>query len=261
MHDPRVGAAVRAIRHRRGWRQVDLAKAAGVSQSLISAVEHGHLSGVSIGTVRDVVAALGVRMEIELKWRGGAIDRLLDERHATLVGRTVTLLRQFGWATEVEVSYAHYGERGSIDVLAWHPAERGLLVVEVKSELASVEATLRKLDEKARLAPVVFTGGRERPAHVSRLVVFPGTMTARRAVARHAAVLDAAFPARGGALRSWLRQPAGTVRGLLFVTDSSQVNGRWGQTTRIRRKAAQPCVIGGDQGPTTAVPTPGQLRG
>ena len=54
---------------------------------------------------------------------------------------------------------------------------------------------------------------------------------------------DAAFPARGGALRSWLRQPAGTVRGLLFVTGSSQGNGRWGQTTRIRRKAAQPCVL------------------
>jgi transcriptional regulator with XRE-family HTH domain len=95
-----------------------LAKSAGVSQSLISAVEHGHLAGVSIGTMRNVVGALGVRMELELRWRGGAIDRLLDERHAVLVGRTVLLLRRCGWATEIEVSYARYGERGSIDVLA-----------------------------------------------------------------------------------------------------------------------------------------------
>jgi hypothetical protein len=53
------------------------------------------------------------------------------------------------------VSYSVYGERGSIDLLAWHPAIRTLLVIEVKTEVSSVEAMLRKHDEKVRLAPRV----------------------------------------------------------------------------------------------------------
>ena len=253
MHDPRIGAAVRVIRHRRGWRQLDVAAAAGVSQTLVSAVERGHVDGISVGTIRNVVGALGVRMELELRWRSGAIDRLLDERHAVLVGRTVLLLRRRGWATDVEVSYAHYGERGSIDVLAWHEPSRTLLVVEVKSALMSVEATLRKLDEKARLAPAIVASRQERPACVSRLVILPATTTARRAVARHAAVLDAALPERGGTLRMWLREPSGSVRGLLFVAFSSQVIGgrACSHPPRVRRAAPRTAACGRVHRPAT----------
>jgi hypothetical protein len=106
--------------------------------------------------------------------------------------------------------------------------------VEVKSELASVEATLRKLDEKVRLAPTIVNGGQGRPASVSRLVVLPSTTVARRAIARHSAVLEAALPARGSSLRAWLAEPSGSVGGLQFVAFSSQVNGGSGRTSRIR---------------------------
>jgi predicted transcriptional regulator len=37
--DRRVGLVIRALRRRRGWRQVDLAAAASVSQSLIARAE------------------------------------------------------------------------------------------------------------------------------------------------------------------------------------------------------------------------------
>ncbi|HEY4190087.1 MAG TPA: hypothetical protein VGM28_06685, partial [Candidatus Limnocylindrales bacterium] len=52
-----------------------------------------------------------------------------------------------------------YGERGSIDILAWHAATRTLLIVEVKTEIASAEEMLRRHDAKVRLGPAI---GRER---------------------------------------------------------------------------------------------------
>jgi hypothetical protein len=60
-------------------------------------------------------------------------------------------LRAGGWTTAVEVTFNHYGDRGSIDVLAVHPVARIALVVEVKTEITSAEETLRRLDVKVRL--------------------------------------------------------------------------------------------------------------
>jgi hypothetical protein len=82
-----------------------------------------------------------------------------------------------------------------------------MLVVEVKSELTSIEATLRKLDEKVRLAGVLARDPGWRAERSARLIVLPATTTARRAVVRHGAVLDVAAPLRGRGLSS-LAQPA-----------------------------------------------------
>lgn len=81
-----------------------------------------------------------------------------------MAGRIVASLTALGWSTAVEVTYARYGERGSIDVLAFRPDARSLLVVELKTELTSLEETLRRLDQKVRLGPSIaaehWDGGR-----------------------------------------------------------------------------------------------------
>jgi hypothetical protein len=154
------------------------------------------------------------------------VDRLLDERHARLVGETVAWLVQAGWEAQVEVTYSVYGERGSIDVLGWSPPLRMLLVVEVKSELASIEETLRKHDEKCRLASRV---ARERFGWTARgsarLLVATSDRTTRRRVERAASVLDAAYPMRGGAARAWLRSPTAAAVGMLWLADTSRRSG------------------------------------
>jgi transcriptional regulator with XRE-family HTH domain len=152
MDDVRVGRLLRALRRRRGLRQFDVALAARVAQSTVSLIERGHLDRLSLRTVRTVFAVVDARFEGSVSWRGGAIDRLLDERHALLVGEIATLLRSLGWRVEIEVTFAVYADRGSIDVLAYHPATRMLLVVEVKTELTSIEETVRRHDMKSRLA-------------------------------------------------------------------------------------------------------------
>jgi transcriptional regulator with XRE-family HTH domain len=219
MNDATVGRSIRILRLRLGWRQQDLAEKAGVSQGLVSLVERGRLDAVTIRKLRRVLGALDAETLFDVRWRGGLLDRLLDERHATLVGKVATVLSRFGWQVVPELTYSVFGERGSIDLVAWHATSRTLLVVEVKTELASIEATLRKLDEKVRLAPsLVNERFGWRPGPVARLLVLPADRTQRRRVARHGAVLDRALPARGPVVRMWLRGPQASIAGIAFLS-------------------------------------------
>jgi transcriptional regulator with XRE-family HTH domain len=256
MNDIRMGSRVRAVRLRLGWRQSDVADRAGVSQSVVCRVEHGQLEHVTLRTLRRVLGALEVDLELVPRWRGGDLDRLADEDHAALVGRTAALLESLGWQVAPEVSFAVYGERGSIDLLAWHPATRTLLVVEVKTAITSVEETLRRHDVKVRLAPAI---ARERfgweARSAARLLVLPEASTARRRVARHATVFGRAYPLRGRAARAWLRGPSGapgtpapsptptpTPGMLVFLSDMPGGTGshRLGPRRRVRRPVSQP---------------------
>jgi transcriptional regulator with XRE-family HTH domain len=242
VNDVQAGAVIKAIRIRRGWRQVDLADAAGVSQQEISIIELGRLDMVSVRSLRHVARALDVAVGSTSGGSGGFVDRLLDERHADLVGHGVTELSSFGWQPDVEVSYAHYAERGSIDILCSRADRRIVLVVEVKSRLVSVEAMMRKLDEKTRLASRIASerlGWRQ--ASIARLLILPSTEAARSQVSRQRAVLGGAFPLRAAALRAWLanpsNEPARGVSGLLYVTPT-KVAGGISSVTRVRRPRA-----------------------
>jgi len=152
--------------------QRELGRRAGLSQQAISLVERGHGSRLSGAALRRLFAALDARWEPVVSWRGGEIDRLLDAQHARLVGAIVRVLGRHDWTVEVEVTYSEFGERGSIDVLAWKKDVSVALVVEGKSELVSVEATLRKLDEKVRLTRDKLADARlgTRPRTVGRLL-------------------------------------------------------------------------------------------
>jgi hypothetical protein len=201
-------------------------------------VERGRIGDINVDTLRAVAAVVDASIQVEVRWQGGALDRLLDERHASLLGATVVMLGRHGWTAEVEVTYSHYGERGSIDILAGHERARIALAVEVKAELVSIEATLRKLDEKVRLAGAI---ARDRfgwrPGHVARMLVLPSSTTERRRAARHVLVLDAALPVRQDELRAWVSRPAGSVNGLLFVADSTARDAKNASATsdRVRR--------------------------
>jgi hypothetical protein len=112
------------------------------------------------------------------------------------VSEVIRWLRAEGWEVDAEVTFSIAGERGSVDVLAFHPASGALLVVEVKSVVADVQGTLAGLDRTARLAVAIARGRGWRPTSISRLLVLPEDRTARRRVDRHRATFDAALPAR-----------------------------------------------------------------
>ncbi|HVL54231.1 MAG TPA: helix-turn-helix transcriptional regulator [Vitreimonas sp.] len=222
MDDVRVGRFIRACRGRLGWRQVDLGVRARVSQQEISLLERGHLDAVPMRTLRAVLSALDASVELDVRWRGGAIDRLIDERHAVLVAGCVDTLREDGWQTLVEVTYSVYGERGSIDVLGWKEAEAALFIGEVKSDLTSIEQTQRKHDEKTRLAPRIARDREGWSARVTgRVLVLPETRTSRRRLDRAGTALATTYPLGQRDVRAWLRRPVGSMGGVLLLPDTT----------------------------------------
>jgi len=247
----RFGRQFRALRVRHERRQVDVARDSGLSRSLIASVDRGEIGGVTVGALVRAAQALGADVDLRLRWRGEQLDRLVDEAHAALVDATVTLLVRWGWKVEVEVSFAIWGERGSVDVLAFHPATGAVLVVEVKSVVADTQATLHGLDRKARLARDMV---RDRPwdlRHVSRLLVVGATATSRRRIARLAGTYDVALPARGTTVRRWLRNPATPIAGLLFVSFGSQRGATRRSPARERVRRPRGPNRAGDRGQTT----------
>ena len=105
-------------RQRKQWRQDDLAAAAGVSRALVALAESGAIERLTVRSVRRIAAPLEMRMPFTPLWNGGEADRLRDRDHARLVDDVVTVLRRYGWEVIVEWTFSHYGERGSIDIVA-----------------------------------------------------------------------------------------------------------------------------------------------
>jgi len=231
VHDVEIGLRLRALRVRARLTQGQAAERAGISQATWSRIERGHIGQAAVDTVRGAFAVVEARLDLTPRWRGGEIDRLRDDRHARVVGANVGLLDRGGWQPLVEVTFSEFGERGSIDVLGLRRADAAALICEDKATFNSAEETVRVLDTKTRLAAkIVYDRAGWRPLHVSRLLILEATMTNRRRVAAHEAVLARAFPLRGDAARAWLRDPVGSVSALLFVSTSH------GRTTREGRR-------------------------
>jgi hypothetical protein len=189
-----------------------------VSATLVARAERGELASIPMGKVRRVTETLGARFDAMIRWRGADLGRLLDTRHAGMHEAMAALLSGLdGWLFEPEVSFSIYGERGIIDVLAWHPGRRVLLVIELKTELVEVSGLIGSMDQRRRLAWRI---ARERgwdPVAVSTWVVIADSRTNRRAVAAYSGVLRAKMPVDGRGIRSWLRDPSGRVDALGFL--------------------------------------------
>jgi transcriptional regulator with XRE-family HTH domain len=250
MDDHRVGRVFREVRIRKAWRQRDLANKAGVSQGLVSRIELGRLSGVSMARIRKIAAALDIRVSLEAWWRSGEVDRLIDRGHAALVEHVVASLKADGWLTRVEVTFNHFGERGSADIVAWHPTERTLLIVEVKTMVRDVQATASSFERKVRILPgVLLDESGWQPRAVARLLVIADTHGNRRVVSEHAAIFDSVWRSRTAAVRRWLRRPSigddATERGFggiwfLPFGRTGSATARVRQVQRVRRTQAAP---------------------
>ncbi|MHB8892923.1 MAG: helix-turn-helix domain-containing protein [Candidatus Limnocylindrales bacterium] len=218
--DPvRFGLAMRALRRRRAWTQQQLADRADVSRSTVQRIERGGADAFTGRVIRSMAVALGARFDQRLTWQGEALDRLLDADHAAIVERVIRWLRSEGWEAVPEATFAINGERGSIDILAFHPETGTLLVVEVKSVVPDMQGLLAGVDRKARVAPAIARERSWNVRNVGRLVVLPDDRTARRRVESHRATLDAALPVRTAAVRAWARKPQGAMSGILFLAD------------------------------------------
>jgi len=244
MDDQRVGSALRTIRLRRRLRQVDLAKSAGVSAATISRLERGHLGAFTLETIRTVSKALDIRVDLVPRWRAGDLDRLLNARHSRLHELVARSFRDLpGWVAEPEVSFAFYADRGVIDILAWHPARRMLLVIELKTDIADINELVGTVDRKRRRAIEIaiergWIAAGDAPPTVSTWVIVADGHTNRRRVQTHGSMLRAAFPSDGRSMAGWLQDPARPIRALSFWPNLRGQNVSGGLTP-VRRVSAR----------------------
>jgi hypothetical protein len=190
-----------------------------------------------VDVVARIVEALGGRIDFVPRWQGGELDRLLNARHSALHDSVArALLRIGGWELAPEVSFSIRGERGVIDIFAWHAATRTLLVIELKTEIVDINELMGNVDRKRRLAPEI---ARERgwvPRVVAVWVIVADSTTNRRRVSSHRATLRAAFPSDGRTMSGWLARPAEVMKCLSFWSDDSNARTKGGLATvkRVR---------------------------
>jgi DNA-binding XRE family transcriptional regulator len=241
MDDIAIGRLFRLLRLRLGWRQEDVAAKAGIARSVYSEIERGHFDDLKLATLRRVAGVLEVRLELEAGWRGGRIERVLSGRHAAMAEVVTKMLVDAGWDVRPEASFSHFGERGVVDLVAWYPACRTFLLVEIKTELVNVNGLLEATDRRRRLADVIARDRGWAPEVVAQWVVLADGRTNQRRVTEHRSLLRSAFPADGRSIAGWLANPAAPIDALWFLPDvAGGSTGRSvsGPTRAATRKAA-----------------------
>lgn len=219
MDNVRLGRIFRAVRLRRRWRQTDVARRAAVSDLTVSRIERGHLDGCSVRIVMRIAAALEIQLDWQPRWRGGDLDRTLHAGHAALHEAAVKLLTARSWVVAPEATFSIYGERGSIDILAFHARTGAVLVVELKTALVDIDGLLVAVDRYRRLAPRIAAERGWPATSVGAWVAVRDAPTNHRRLAQHVATLRAVFPDDGRRIVPWLRRPVGPVAALSFLSD------------------------------------------
>lgn len=262
MQVERLGRLARTLRVRARLTQAALATRAGVDRRAVSVLECGRARQLRLGVVEAILGALGARFDPRVLWNGPELDRLLDAGHAALGAAVKRQLERWGWLVRVEVSYSRYGERGRIDLLAFHPAVGALLVIELKTELVDVQELLGLLDTKVRLAPRIAPDLGWRPVVVVPVVVFLEHRTTRHRLRVLASLFDR-FSLQGRAAPSWLRRPdAGTVpTGLLWFTRTADRSlASRPQPSRVRQRSHRSAGSSTAGAPADADPGVGPAR-
>lgn len=219
MVSSKVGVAIRTLRLRRGWRQADLARASGVSRWRIGRIEHGRLKTSSVASLEAVAEPLDAALMLAIQWNGAELDRLINARDSILHEAAARLFERLpGWEIAAEVSFSIYGERGIVDILAYHRGSGTLLVIELKTELVDPQALVGSVDRKTRLAARIARERGWQPGTVSSWVILTESRTNRRHVEEHSGLLRSAFPSDGRAIRTWLASPSGRIRALSFLS-------------------------------------------
>jgi hypothetical protein len=191
---------------------------------------------MSLRVIRSVGRVLEVRVELAPWSRHGDLARFATADHAALVEIIIRELVALGWEARAEVSFSEYGERGFVDILAWHASTRTLLVIEVKTRIVDVGETAGVLDRKRRLAPRIAAGLGWDAGHIANALIVRAGRTNERRVGDLRATLAGSLPSGTRAFRAWLRHPKGVIGAVAFWPVAIPPNSR-------RRAARRPARL------------------
>jgi transcriptional regulator with XRE-family HTH domain len=238
----RIGLVIRTERRAIRWTQRELARRSGVPQSRISLIERGVVRSVRSDELDPLLGALGVEYWLGVRGPTHVDLRPVDLVHAKCSAYVDRRLRAAGWrvAREVEIGGGPRS-RGWIDLLAYHPTRRLLLLIEVKTELLDLGAIERTIGwyEREAVAAAGRFGWSPRQV-VSALLVLDSTANDVAIRTAHD-VLARSFPARARRLRGLLagEDPGEDVRFLALIDPRSR-RSSWVRSTRIDGRRTKP---------------------
>jgi transcriptional regulator with XRE-family HTH domain len=194
---------MRDARLAQGLRQVDVARAAGITQPFYSRIERGLEIGVTLLSLAACASALNVQLAAFVEALPGAsLPRDIEHlrRQSLLIG----IAAQGGWRGLPESILANDGPRPrSIDVLLTRDATREAAVVEIWDLVLDGGEAIRGLEAK-----VAATRQRLGPGwRVQGLLLLRRTARNRALVRELAPLIRARYPSSAGWLRA-LRDPA-----------------------------------------------------
>lgn len=238
---------VREARSLVGWTQRDLAAKAATSQATICRIEAGRSATLDLLVVGRVLKVLGIRLSLQVDARH--LDdrrRQRDAVHARLNGFVARRLERLGWLTATEVMLGDDVPRGWIDLLAFRPSDRTLLVDETKTDILDMGGLQRSCAFYEREALAAAHGLGWRPARVRLLVVALDTDVVHRRLADARDLVARVFPAPVDATAAWLTDPTRPApRGWTLATaDPATRGGVWLRPTLLGARRTRPAYTG-----------------
>ena len=139
------GKACRTGRLALDLSQQELADALGIHRGHLANIEAGR-TNISVDLMERIAHALGQRLDLIVQ-----PPRLVSQRpthdtvHAWCSGYVARRLLNMGWSVAREVDVSGGGGRGWIDLLAFDPAARTVVVVEIKTRLDDLGLVERQI--------------------------------------------------------------------------------------------------------------------
>jgi transcriptional regulator with XRE-family HTH domain len=204
-----LGELVRESRLLAGWTQRELAARASVSQSVVCRVETSRAEVLDLLVVERILAALGMRAQLDIEGRHlGDRRRQRDGVHARCNGYQAGRLERDGWLTATEVEVGKEAPRGWIDLLAYRPTDRALIVDETKTEIPDMGALQRQVAFYMREAIAVANRLGWRPTRVVALVVALDTAAIADRLRQNRDLVRRAFPSPVDRMSAWIADPS-----------------------------------------------------
>jgi len=131
-----IGRSIRTARLAARWKQAELARRLGTTQSAVSRLETGSSSCIDIRLASAAFRLLGIRTSVDSATIGLVGRReQSDFVHARCSSYVASRLRADQWEVGLEVEVGSGRYRGWIDLLAFRAIDRALFCGEIKTEL------------------------------------------------------------------------------------------------------------------------------
>jgi DNA-binding XRE family transcriptional regulator len=212
--------------------QLELARSVGVSRSHIAGIETGRVDP-SLDLAWAIADRLGVDLQLVDRTPTVIDTRRGDLVHARCSGFTNGRLQRAGWLTARESEVVGLRTHGWIDLLAFDPISRTLVVIELKTRLDDIGAIERQIAWYEREAYDVATSMGWRPRRTLAWLLLLASDEIESQVSLHRHLLRQAFPDRAPAMYEVLSNGSADAarRGLALIDPTSRRR-RWLIPTR-----------------------------